>query len=410
MFLLSGDRVTFDIYELGLLLAVTTIVAIVCERLRLQYTVGLVMAGLALALVPVKIELPLSKSFIYTFLLPPLVFEAALRLSWARLRRDLPVVLTLSVPGLLAAATVVAGGMHWIASWSWYAAGLFGVLISATDPVAVVAAFDEAKVRGRVDLLVRAESLANDGTAATAFGILLAVALGAPAAAQNLVLAAAVTTGAGLACGVFVAGAMLIVAGGTNNHLIEITLTTLSAYGSFLLAERLGASGVLASLAAGLVVSAGSRLGFVSKTGQVALAAFWEYAAFLTNSLIFILIGLRQAERDFLPVVWPAMAAMLLVVLGRAMAVYPFCWLFRNTRHAVAIAHQHVLFWGGFRGALALALALGLPPSIAERDDLVTVTFAVVAFSVFVQTLSMTPLLHRLGMLQASHATKKDSR
>jgi len=395
---------TFDIYELGLLLAVTASVAIVCERLRLQYTVGLVLAGLALALIPVKIELPLSKTFIYTFLLPPIVFEAALRLSWPALKRDLPVVLTLAVPGLLAAAAIVAGGMHWIVGWAWSAAGLFGILISATDPVAVVAAFDEAKVHGRVDLLVRAESLANDGTAAAAFAILLAMALGAPAGAQDLFLAVAIKAGGGLACGVLIANALLFVAGRTQNHLVEITLTTLSAYGSFLLAERLGASGVLASLAAGLVISGGSRRGFISETGQSAVVAFWEYAAFLTNSLIFVLIGLRQAERHFLPVLWPAVAAILLVILGRATAVYPFCWLFRGTRHAVRAADQHVLVWGGFRGALALALALGLPPSIPGREDLVTVTFAAVAFSVFVQTLTITPLLRRLGVLKASAA------
>jgi CPA1 family monovalent cation:H+ antiporter len=232
------------------------------------------------------------------------------------------------------------------------------------------------------------------------------MALGAPAGVQDIFLAVAIKAGGGLACGVLVAGALLFVAGRTQNHLVEITLTTLSAYGSFLLAERLGASGVLASLAAGLVVSAGIRRGFISETGQSALAAFWEYAAFLTNSVIFILIGLRQAERDFLPVLWPALAAILLIVLGRAMAVYPFCRLFRRTRYAVRAADQHVLLWGGFRGALALALALGLPPSIPGREDLVTVTFAAVAFSVFVQTLTITPLLRRLGVLQASPATE----
>ena len=148
---------TFDIYELGLVLAVTTAVALVCERLKLQYTIGLVLAGLALAVLPVQIELPLSKAFVYTFLLPPLMFEAALRLSWPRLRRELPVILALTGPGFIASALLLAAGMHWIAGWSWTVAGLFGALISATDPVAVVATFDEAKVRGRVDLLVRAE-------------------------------------------------------------------------------------------------------------------------------------------------------------------------------------------------------------------------------------------------------------
>ncbi len=175
---------TFDIYELGLLLAVTTAVALVCERLRLLYTIGLMLAGLALSMLPFKIELSLSKDLVYTFLLPPRVFEAALRLNWPRLRRDLPVILMLAGPGLMASAALLAAGMHWIVGWSWAAAGLFGALISATDPVAVIATFDEARVRGRVDLLVRAESLINDGTAATAFAILLGLALGAPTASN----------------------------------------------------------------------------------------------------------------------------------------------------------------------------------------------------------------------------------
>jgi CPA1 family monovalent cation:H+ antiporter len=96
--------------------------------------------------------------------LPPLVFEAALRLSWPRLRRDMPVILVLAGPGLIASALLLTAGMHWMAGWSWIAAGLFAASISATDPVAVVTAFDEAKTRGRVDLLVRAESLVNDGS------------------------------------------------------------------------------------------------------------------------------------------------------------------------------------------------------------------------------------------------------
>ena len=113
----------FDIYELGLLLAVTTAVALVCERLRLPYAIGLILAGLALVLLlPFKIGLSLSKDLVYTFLLPPLVFEAALRLSWPRLRRDLPVILMIAGPGFIASALLLATGVHWIAGWSWIAA------------------------------------------------------------------------------------------------------------------------------------------------------------------------------------------------------------------------------------------------------------------------------------------------
>lgn len=389
------------LHQIGLLLIVAAIVAIACERGHLPYTVGLVLAGLALAVAPVTIALPLSRTLIYTFLLPPLVFEAALRLDWHKLRADLPVITTLAVPGLLIAAAIAAAGMHWIVGWSWAGAVLFGILIAATDPVSVIATFDEARVGGRVDLLVRAESLSNDGMAAVAFGLAIALLGGASAGGASLPLDILRTIGGGLACGWAVAVGLLIVAGRTANPLVEITLTTLAAYGSFLLAERFGGSGVLASLAAGLVIGGGGggRLGSITIAGQEAVKAFWEYAAFLTNSLIFILIGVRVAHQDFGGVVWPAVAAIALVLLARAATVYPVCRIFARTRHAVSIAHQHVLFWGGLRGALALALALGLPAAIVERETIVTVTFAVVAFSVFVQTLTMTALLRRLKII-----------
>lgn len=389
------------VYQIGILLVVAAAVAIACERLRLPYTVGLVLAGLALALAPLPITVPLSKTLIYTVLLPPLVFEAALRLDWHKLRADLPVIIALTVPGLMIAAAVTATGMHWLVGWSWAGAALFGILIAATDPVSVIATFDEAGVGGRVDLLVRAESLSNDGMAAVAFGLALAFLGGASTGITSISLDVLRTVGGGLVCGCAVAAALLVVAGRTTNHLVEITLTTLAAYGSFLLAERFGGSGVLAALAAGLVIGGGGggRLGSITIAGQEAVRAFWEYAAFLTNSLIFILIGVREAHQDFGVVVWPACAAILLVLLARAATVYPICRMFAATHHAVSAAHQHVLFWGGLRGALALALALGLPTYVAERDTIVKVTFAVVAFSVFVQTLSMNALLRRLKII-----------
>jgi CPA1 family monovalent cation:H+ antiporter len=125
--------------------------------------------------------------------------------------------------------------------------------------------------------------------------------------------------------------------------------------------------------------------------------AFWEFAAFIANSLVFLLIGMHGAHVNLLAVWVAAAAAILLVTLGRAAAIYPCCLLFARSSLRVAPRHQHILFWGGLRGALALALALGLPAGIPMRDHIVTISFAVVAFSVFVQGLTITPLLRRMG-------------
>jgi CPA1 family monovalent cation:H+ antiporter len=190
---------------------------------------------------------------------------------------------------------------------------------------------------------------------------------------------------------------MLLLAGRTEDHLVEITFTTLAAYGSFLLAEHFRFSGVLATLTAGLLVGNVGSLGAISARGRVAVESFWEYAAFVVNSLIFILIGMRETHQNFINVLWPAFAAIALVTVGRVIAIYPCCALFVKSSLRVKLGHQHVLFWGGLRGALALALALGLPPEIPHHEEIVSVSFAVVAFSVFAQGLTMTPLLRRLG-------------
>ncbi|MBZ5728063.1 MAG: sodium:proton antiporter [Acidobacteriia bacterium] len=386
----------FDIAA-GLLL-IAAVVAMLTRRLRLPYSAGLVAAGLGLglALRPFAPAITLTKDLIFTALLPPLIFEAAFSLPWKKLREDLRVILVLASAGVLLSAAVTTLGMHYLARWEWLSAALFGVLIAATDPVSVIATFREAGARGRLLLLVEAESLFNDGTAAVAFGVVVAWAAGRGLPALQVAPIAILMIGGGVMCGALVAGSVLVLAGHTQDHLVEITFTTVAAYGSFLLAEHFNFSGVLATLTAGLMLGSGSS-GVISERGRDAVEAFWEYAAFVANSLVFLLIGIHGARQNLLVVWLAAIAAILLVTLGRAVAIYPCCLLFSRSARRVPMAHQHVLFWGGLRGALALALALGLPPQVAGREQIITVSFAVVAFSIFVQGLSMKPLLRRLG-------------
>lgn len=387
---------------LGLVLLVACVVAIATRRLRLPYSAGLVAAGVGLALLGGSMNLAVSPDLIYTVLLPPLIFEAALQLEWRPFRDNLPVTLTLAFPGVLLASAIIATGMHFIIGWGWLGSALFGALIAATDPVSVIAAFKEVKVEPRLSLLVESESLLNDGAAAVAFAVLVAVAHGAglqpgPMAGSLLWMAFG-----GTAVGILVAGAALLVAGRTDDHLVEITLTTISAYGSFLIAEHFHMSGVLAALAAGLVVGNVGRTGwmgcYISAAGGEHIISFWDYAAFLANSIVFILIGAHeasQATRLFTPA---AALAIGLVLLARIAAVYPMCALFARSALRVDIRHQHVLVWGGLRGALALALALAVPDNVPEKGAIIIAAFAVVAFSIFAQGLTMPWLIKLLGL------------
>ena len=382
-----------------LLLLVAAVVAMLTRRLRLPYTVGLVAAGIVLTRLPFGPKISFTKELIFDALLQPLIFEAAIYLRWNLLRRELPVILTLASAGVVISAAVTAMGMHFLAHWQWSSALVFGSLIAATDPVSVIATFRGAGVHGRLTLLIEAESLFNDGTAAVAFGIAVLFTAGHALSATGLAMSLVVTVGGSLLCGAVVGGVAVFLTGRTEDHLVELTFTTVAAYGSFLLAEQLHFSGVLATIAAGLIIGNRGLIGFLSGHGRAAVQAFWEYAAFVANSLVFLLIGMYEATQNFRAFWLPTVLAVVVVLLGRAIAVYPICLLFTRSGLRVTARHQHVLLWGGLRGALALALALGLPVELPERAEIIAVSFGVVAFSVFVQGLTMPTLLRAIGEL-----------
>ena len=394
----------FSIFALGLILLTASLVAIASRRLKLPYSVGLVIAGIALALLPTTIDLPLSRDLIFNIFLPPLVFEAALQLEWKSFRRDLPLTALLAFLGVALAAAFVAAGMHYAAGWSWIGAALFGALIAATDPVSVIAAFREMSVERRLSMIVESESLLNDGAAAVAFALLLGIAAGQGMAPSGIALSLVWTIVGGVAVGVAVAGALLLIAGRTDDHLVEITLTTIAAYGSFLFAEHFHMSGVLATLSAGLLVGNFGMMRSIAETSREHVIGFWEYVAFLANSIVFILIGGHEVHQRIDRVATAAVIAILLVLVSRALSVYLLSAAFIPTSLRIDTRYQHVLVWGGLRGALALALALALPDNVPERDVIVAVAFAVVAFSIFVQGLTMPWLIRRLGLTSANVA------
>jgi CPA1 family monovalent cation:H+ antiporter len=388
------------IAQLEIVLLVTAIVGMLARRLRVPTTVGLVLAGIGLALLPGTISITLTKDLIFDAFLPPLVFEASLYIDWRELRKDLAVILTLATLGVLLTAGATTVGMHYFARWSWEGAALFGILMSATDPVSVIATFKEVGLHGRLRLLLESESLINDGIAAAAFSAMLVFLTGEKLTAGAVGLGLAAGIAGGILCGATITWGVLFLAGQTKDHLTEITLTTVAAYGSFLLADRMHFSGVFASLTAGLIVG---NAGFLwSIYSREAVESFWEYAAFVANAFIFILIGIQTGEQHFAGVGTLVPVAVAITLVGRAVAIYPCCALFARSTLRVEARHQHILFWGGLRGALALALALGLPAELPYREEIITTAFIIVAFSIFAQGLTMAPLLRRLGEVSKS--------
>lgn len=390
--------------ELGTMLIVASLVAMLSRRIGLPYTAGLVLAGIGLAYVPIGADLPLSRELIFNVFLPPLIFEAATQLRWSRFRKEMPLTIVLAFAGVAISAAVVTTGMHLLLGWSVLGAAFFGVLIAATDPVSVIAAFKEMKAEPRLSMVVESESLLNDGVAAVGFAILSGIANGGALSASGASLALMWTVAGGVAIGAAIGMAVLLVAGRTTDHLVEVTLTTVVAWGSFLLAEHVHASGVFAALAAGLIIGNVGPRGSISDAGRQHVMDFWAYAAFLANSCLFLLIGSHEAHQPIALVSLPLVVAILLTLLGRAAAVYPLALPFARSGLRLPATYQHVLVWGGLRGAVGLALALALPSSIAERGEIIVITFGVVAFSIFAQGLTMPLLLRRWGLTEAADA------
>ena len=387
-----------SIETVEILLVVSALVAIASRRLRLPYTVGLVVAGAGLSTFGVMHEFPLTKELIVRSLLPPLIFEAAFFIRWKDLKADLVPVLSLAIVGVVIAAFVVAGALHVVSGWPLPIALLLGVLISATDPVSVVAMFKELGLGGRLRLLVEAESLLNDGVVAVLFSVLLLSVGGKEVGAGLLGMSLLREVGGGILAGGVVAGLALLMAGRTDDHLVELTIAAVAAFGSYLVAEQFHCSGVLAVLVAGLVIGNLDQFGGLSDHGRDAMAAFWEFAAFLANSIIFVLIGVREyAQGAGLLLHWTVVSvAVAASLFGRALAVYGITGLFGKSRFKLDRPQQHILFWGGLKGALSLALAIGLPAEFPYREQIVTSAFGVVGFSVIVQGISMPSLIGRL--------------
>ena len=386
------------------MVAVAMIVALAARRFKLPYTVGLVMVGAVLALSKADLGFPLTHDLIFDLILPPLPFEAALNIPWPELRRDILPILVLSTFGTIVSAGIVASGMAWLLGWPTPSALVFGALIAATDPVAIIAMFKDNGVKGRLRLLVESESLFNDGAAAVLF--ILALAWSQPtehpqASLETIETLALIVVG-GMMIGALCGAAALILAWRTSEHLIEAALTMVAAYGSFLVAEDMHVSGVLATVTTGLRMAnfrllRGER--FLSPRGEEFILGFWDFAAFLANSMVFLLIGVTVATMPFQSYGMVVLLTPVVVLLGRGLTVYPLSLLFLHSRWAISLREQHLLWWGGLRGALALALALSAPPTLPLRQEIVVVTFGVVAFSIIVQGLTFPLLLRRLGFL-----------
>ena len=380
-----------------ILLLIATVVGIVSRQLRVPYTLGLVVMGLFLTLLP-NVQVDLSPNLILGLLVPPLIFEGAFNLNFNVMRRDLTPILVFAVPGVVLTMLVVGYLVAWGTGLPLAMTLVFGAVVAASDPVAVIALFRKMNVPKRLQVILEGESLLNDGTAIVLFGIVLGAAVGASQFNPLIGLLDFLRiSGGGLMVGLGLGYLIAQMIYRIDDYLIETTLTTVLAYGSYLVAEQIfHVSGVLAVVAAGLVTGSIGPAG-MSPTTRIVLNNFWEYAAFLANSFIFLLIGL-QIDLSLFFASWEhILVAILAVLAARALVIYGLSWTGKN----IPLRWQHVLNWGGLRGAVSLALALSLPLTLGEaRSELQVMAFGVVVFTLLVPGATMMRLVKRLNLAE----------
>ncbi len=379
------------------LLLIAALVAIAVHRLRIPYTVALVVVGLLITLQQSP-RVQLLPEVILALFVPPLVFEAAFQLNMEQVRRSLTAILLLAIPGVVLTMLIVGALVAWGTPLALPVALVFGAIISATDPVAVVAIFRSLGAPKRLTVLIEGESLVNDGTAIVLFNLVLGVALTGQFSLADSILEFIRVAAGGTVTGLVLGWAISRLIARVDDYLIETTLTTVLAFGAYLIAEQLHFSGVLAVVAAGLVNGNLGPRG-MSPTTRIVLFSFWEYAAFLVNSLVFLLIGMQINLPELLAAWQPILWAIVSVLAARVVVVYGLGWLMGKLDHPLPLAWKHVLSWGGLRGAISLALVLSLPSALGPDLAVVRVmAFGVVLFTLLAQGTTMRALLRWLGI------------
>ena len=403
------------------MLAVGILAAALFRRLPIPYTALLVMIGAGLetlARISGDQELldhfRLTPELVLFVFLPTLIFESGFNLNARQLVKDIAPVLVLAVPALLASTAAIGVGLWLILQVPLVTALLFGALISATDPVAVIALFKELGVPQRLTVLVEGESLLNDATAIVVFNILLGLALYGEMQWSD----------AGLAIGrffeVFIGGALVgILFGSAASWLMAqvvrgtpmvLILSLVTAYTSFIIAEhQLHLSGVMAVAAAAVTLRVVGIPRLPIETGN-ALGETWEFLAMICNTLLFLLVGLSVDLIGLLSRIDSILLAVLVVLAARASMIYTLVpsatrvfGLPRVTR-----GELHIMWWGGLKGGLAIAIVLSIPPDLPGRQLLLDLTLGVVIITLLINAPTVRPLIRRLGIDRPSDVERAE--
>ncbi len=385
---------------LSVSLSVATVSRIFSWFRQIPYTLLLVIVGLALAFVDIRL-VNLSPELILEIFLPPLLFEAAWNIRWRSLKDSLLPVSLFAIVGVVISVVGVAFALSNFTNLSLATALLVGASLSATDPVSVVALFRELGASKRLTIVMEGESLFNDGVAVVAFLLLVNIPLGNGDFSLQTILVRFLTfVGIGLGIGSIIGFGISYLTQRFDLPLVEQSLTLVSAYGTYLITEELGGSGVIGVVTVGIILgNFGSRIGMNPRT-RLVVTDFWEFLAFFVNSIVFLLIGDQinfiSLKNNFGLII----VAIAAVLVTRAMVIYGLGNLSNLlAKSKINLREQTVLWWGGLRGSVSIAVALSVPAVLTGRQEIIDTVFGVVLFTLLVQGLTTKWLLGTLDLI-----------
>lgn len=367
---------------------------------QVPYTLLLVIVGLGLALVEVRL-FDLSPGMILLIFLPPILFEAAWKMRWPDLQRELVPSSFFAVGSVPITIIGVGWGLHQWMQVPWTTALLTGACLAATDSASVLGVFREVGAGKRLTTLLEGESLLNDGAAVVAFSVLLEQAVDPqPIDLTTTLLQFVVVCVIGLGVGGVIGTVVALLTQRYDLAWVEQTLSLVTAYGGYILAEDLGGSGVIGVVTAGLIIGNLSLMPGERPQKRSTMVEFWEFIIFLVNSIVFLLLGDQILFPYFLEHIDTSLIAILAVLVSRAIAIYGFSavsgWM---TRDPIPWAEQTVLWWVGLRGSVAIALALSIPDLVPDRQQIISNSFGVVLFTLLVQGLTTKFFMDKLNLL-----------
>ncbi|MEW5936949.1 MAG: Na+/H+ antiporter [Candidatus Thermoplasmatota archaeon] len=391
-----------EIAQFLIILIIASIVAVLAKHIRWPYTIALLISGIIVGLLGGYFNfyapVTLDKEIIFHILLPPLLFEGALHMPLRHLRENAKTISLLAIPGVILSTIFVGFIINLlIPEIPLYITLLFAAIIIPTDPASVLAIYKETKVPQKMRTIVEGESIFDDGIAIVMYNVLVGlIVVGDLDLAQGALQFARLSI-IGIALGAAFGYITFHILRKIDDRFTEVMITMILAFGIFSLAEVLGGSGVFAVVIAGLILgNYGTRFAMTPST-RVSLVSFWGFLAFAVNSLLFILVGMSVPLGALGGEVLIILIAVLALWCARALTVTSVGRIINKRKKELPGKWQVMMWWGGLRGAIPIALALSIPLGFPHRDTILTATFGVVLFTLLVQGLTLKPMLRLLG-------------